>query len=116
MKLTSVTFDISLLCQQAKNNDSKQKNKLEIVQESLKKNAFLVYSSAIPCCIGAMDVINKLYSTVSSTVSQLSSVLPGNPVSKDFEIGEHIASAGPGVSFIPLFVDNIVSIKFYSYS
>lgn len=45
-----------------------------------------------------MDVINKLYSTVSSTVSQLSSVLPGNPVSKDFEIGEHIASAGPGVS------------------
>lgn len=45
-----------------------------------------------------MDVLNKFVSTVSSTVSQLSSVLPGNPVSKDFEIGEHIASAGPGVS------------------
>lgn len=44
-----------------------------------------------------MEVINKLYSTVSSTVSQLSSVLPGNPVAKDFEIGEHIASAGPGM-------------------
>lgn len=45
-----------------------------------------------------MEVINKLYSTVSSTVSQLSSVLPGNPVAKDFEVGEHIASAGPGTS------------------
>lgn len=45
-----------------------------------------------------MDVLNKFVSTVSSTVSQLSSVLPGNPVSKDFEIGEHIASAGPGAS------------------
>lgn len=43
-----------------------------------------------------MDVLNKFVSSVSSTVSQLSSVLPGNPVSKDFEIGEHIASAGPG--------------------
>lgn len=40
LKLTSVMFDISLLCQQAKNNDSKQKNKLEIVQESLKKPHF----------------------------------------------------------------------------
>lgn len=49
-----------------------------------------------------MDVINKLYSTVSSTVSQLSSVLPGNPVSKDFEIGEHIASAGPGLYEFPI--------------
>ncbi|XP_055296936.1 SCY1-like protein 2 [Sitodiplosis mosellana] len=44
-----------------------------------------------------MDVLNKFVNTVSSTVSQLSSVLPGNPVSKDFEIGEHIASAGPGL-------------------
>lgn len=43
-----------------------------------------------------MDVINKLYSSVSNTVSQLSSALPGNPVSKEFDIGEHIASAGPG--------------------
>lgn len=53
-----------------------------------------------------MDVINKLYTTVSSTVSQLSSVLPGNPVSKDFEIGEHIASAGPGVFDILLLMHN----------
>ncbi|XP_067000807.2 SCY1-like protein 2 [Anabrus simplex] len=44
-----------------------------------------------------MDVINKLYSTVSSTVSQLSGVLPGNPVTREFEAICHIASAGPGL-------------------
>lgn len=44
-----------------------------------------------------MDVINKLYSTVSSTVSQLSGVLPGNPVTREFEATCHIASAGPGL-------------------
>lgn len=43
-----------------------------------------------------MDVINKLYSSVSSTVSQLSGVLPGNPVTREYEATEHIASAGPG--------------------
>lgn len=46
-----------------------------------------------------MEVINKLYSsvsnTVSSTVSQLSSLL-GNPITKEYEVGEHIGSAGPG--------------------
>lgn len=47
-----------------------------------------------------MDVINKLYSSVSNTVSQLSSVLPGNPITKEFDVGEHIASAGPGMSFV----------------
>ncbi|KDR18011.1 hypothetical protein L798_07802, partial [Zootermopsis nevadensis] len=44
-----------------------------------------------------MDVLNKLCSTVSSTVSQLSSVLPGNPVTREFEATCHIASAGPGL-------------------
>lgn len=43
-----------------------------------------------------MDVINKLYSTVSSTVSQISNALPGNPLTKEYEIGEQIASTGPG--------------------
>lgn len=46
-----------------------------------------------------MEVFNKLYSsvsnTVTSTVSQLSSLL-GNPITKEYEVGEHIASAGPG--------------------
>ncbi|KAL1138476.1 hypothetical protein AAG570_008539 [Ranatra chinensis] len=44
-----------------------------------------------------MDVLNKFYSTVSSTVSQLSGVLPGNPVTREYEVTNHIASAGPGL-------------------
>jgi SCY1-like protein 2 len=47
-----------------------------------------------------MEVFNKLYSqvssSVSSTVSQLSGVLPGNPVTREFDATTHIASAGPG--------------------
>lgn len=43
-----------------------------------------------------MDVLNKLYCTVSSTVSQFSTVLPGNPVTREYEATNHIASAGPG--------------------
>lgn len=43
-----------------------------------------------------MDVINKLYFTVSNTVSQISNALPGNAVTKEFDIYEHIGSAGPG--------------------
>ncbi|CAG7817472.1 unnamed protein product, partial [Allacma fusca] len=46
------------------------------------------------------SVINKLrntVTTVTSTVSQLSVVLPGNPVTREFEIEHHIASAGPGL-------------------
>ncbi|XP_969159.1 SCY1-like protein 2 [Tribolium castaneum] len=48
-----------------------------------------------------MEVFNKLYSqvssSVSSTVSQLSGVLPGNPVTREFDASTHIASAGPGL-------------------
>lgn len=44
-----------------------------------------------------MDVINKFCSTVSSTVSQLSGVLPGNPVTREYEATSHVASAGPGL-------------------
>lgn len=50
-----------------------------------------------------MDVLNKLKNTVSNTISntvnntayglsQLSSVLPGNPVTREFEVTAHIAS------------------------
>ncbi|KAL1491791.1 hypothetical protein ABEB36_012335 [Hypothenemus hampei] len=48
-----------------------------------------------------MDMFNKyLYqvsSSVSQTVSQLSGVLPGNPVTREYESSIHIASAGPGL-------------------
>ena len=55
-----------------------------------------------------MDVLTKLRNTVSNTISntvqntayglsQLSNVLPGNPVTREFEVTAHIASAGPGL-------------------
>nr|XP_021001240.1 SCY1-like protein 2 isoform X4 [Parasteatoda tepidariorum] len=40
-----------------------------------------------------MDVFNRIKTTVSS----FSTVLPGNPVTREYEITEHIASAGPGL-------------------
>jgi len=48
-----------------------------------------------------MDVLNKFRSTVTNTMSQLSTVLPGNPVTREYEATKHIASAGVGVySFV----------------
>lgn len=55
-----------------------------------------------------MDVLTKLRNTVSNTItntvqntayglSQLSNVLPGNPVTREFEISAHIGSAGPAL-------------------
>lgn len=55
-----------------------------------------------------MDVLTKLRNTVSNTISntvqntayglsQLSNVLPGNPVTREFEVITHIASAGPSL-------------------
>lgn len=47
-----------------------------------------------------MDVFSKLRSTVTNTVSQISGVLPGNPVTREFEVTNHICSAGPGKCFL----------------
>lgn len=55
-----------------------------------------------------MDVFNKLKNTVSNTfsstvsssvhsLSQLSAVLPGNPVTREYEVTAQIGSAGPGL-------------------
>lgn len=44
-----------------------------------------------------MDVINKLYSNVSNSVAQLSNVLPGNPLSREYEIeSQVVCSSGIG--------------------
>ena len=54
-----------------------------------------------------MEYLNKLNkfrstlsttveSTVFSTVSTITNALPGNPVTRDFEVFEHVASGGPG--------------------
>ncbi|EEC08591.1 conserved hypothetical protein, partial [Ixodes scapularis] len=40
-----------------------------------------------------MDVFNRL----RTTVSNLSTVLPGNPVTREYEIIKHVGSAGPGL-------------------
>ena len=54
-----------------------------------------------------MDVLNKFKSTLQSsvsstvftTVSSIKDVLPGNPVTREYEVHEHIATAGPGSFF-----------------
>ncbi|XP_075145602.1 SCY1-like protein 2 [Haematobia irritans] len=43
-----------------------------------------------------MDVINKFYSTVHTTVSQLSGVLPGNNVTREYEVLDQVCTAGIG--------------------
>ena len=45
-----------------------------------------------------MEMLKKLQSTVAQAVTQVSGVLPGNPVTREYEVKEHIASAGPGES------------------
>lgn len=57
-----------------------------------------------------MEVFNKLYSSVSNTVSQLSGVLPGNPVTREFEATQYIASAGPGELYIFNFNFNVKTL------
>lgn len=106
LQVSTLTFCFTVIKQEKKNiYDSKQSYcKLQEQTRSL------FVANSIGNC--TMEVINKLYSTVSSTVSQLSSVLPGNPVSKDFEIGEHIASAGPGASSSDYFARVIQSLAF----
>lgn len=46
---------------------------------------------------GKMDVINKFYSTVHTTVSQLSGVLPGNNVTREYEVLDQVCTAGVGL-------------------
>ncbi|XP_034487281.1 SCY1-like protein 2 [Drosophila innubila] len=44
-----------------------------------------------------MDVINKFYSSAVQTVSQLSGVLPGNNVTREYEVLEQVCTAGVGL-------------------
>lgn len=44
-----------------------------------------------------MDVFNRVYSSVSNSVSQLSNVLPGNPLAREYDIdSQDFVSAGIG--------------------
>ncbi|KAH8288917.1 hypothetical protein KR054_012045 [Drosophila jambulina] len=44
-----------------------------------------------------MDMINKFYSTAVQTVSTLSGVLPGNNVTREYEVLEQVCTAGVGL-------------------
>lgn len=63
-----------------------------------------------------MDVFNKFYSSVSNTVSQLSGVLPGNPVTREFEATQYIASAGPGKHCVIYAIDLLFNLNTYCTS
>ncbi|RWS22701.1 SCY1-like protein 2, partial [Leptotrombidium deliense] len=43
------------------------------------------------------SLMYKLKDTITTTVSSLNSYIPGNPVTRDYEITQHRASAGPGL-------------------
>ena len=62
----------------------------------LPNNLQIVLQIKLIFFINNMDVINKLYYTVSNTVTQISYALPGNAVTKEYEIFDQIASSGPG--------------------
>ena len=67
-----------------------------------------------------MDVLNKFKSTLQSsvsstvftTVSSIKDVLPGNPVTREYEVHEHIATAGPGSFFDILFWEIVFFITY----
>ena len=42
-------------------------------------------------------VFSKIKSTFSSTVSEISAALPGNPLLREYDAGEQMGSAGPGL-------------------
>lgn len=44
-------------------------------------------------------MLNKLKSTVTKVTADMTSAIMGNPVTREFEVGRHIASGGPGMSW-----------------
>ncbi|TSK13129.1 SCY1-like protein 2 [Bagarius yarrelli] len=45
------------------------------------------------------SMLNKLKSTVTKVTADVTSAVMGNPVTREFEVGRHIASGGPGMSW-----------------
>uniref|UniRef100_A0A3B3D6B5 SCY1 like pseudokinase 2 n=1 Tax=Oryzias melastigma TaxID=30732 RepID=A0A3B3D6B5_ORYME len=43
------------------------------------------------------SMLNKLKSTVTKVTADVTSAVMGNPVTREFEVGKHIASGGPGL-------------------
>lgn len=44
----------------------------------------------------SMEYLNKFKSSIHSVAAQVSQALPGNPIFREYECHEQIASAGPG--------------------
>ena len=42
-------------------------------------------------------VFNKIKSTFTHTVSEISAVLPGNPLLREYDVGDQVGSAGSGL-------------------
>ncbi|XP_067855366.1 SCY1-like protein 2 isoform X2 [Heptranchias perlo] len=45
------------------------------------------------------SMLNKLKSTVTKVTADVTSAVMGNPVTREFEVGRHIASGGPGMAW-----------------
>lgn len=43
--------------------------------------------------------LNRIRSTVTSVAAQVSNALPGNPVTRDYEVLSQVGSAGPALSW-----------------
>lgn len=43
------------------------------------------------------SMLNKLKNTVTKVTADVTSAVMGNPVTREFEVGRHIASGGPGM-------------------
>ncbi|CAI4228738.1 unnamed protein product [Auanema sp. JU1783] len=46
-----------------------------------------------------MEYFHKIRSTVTQVATQVSNALPGNPLSREYDIGEVIGTAGPGLNW-----------------
>ncbi|GMR32019.1 hypothetical protein PMAYCL1PPCAC_02214, partial [Pristionchus mayeri] len=44
-----------------------------------------------------MDYFHKFKSTVSQVAAQVSNALPGNPLTREYDVGDQIGTAGPGL-------------------
>lgn len=72
------------------------------------------------------SMLNKLRSSVSSAAnsavsnavqiaSQVSNYLPGNPVTREYEATQHIASAGPGYFTVLYYLMNTYFVNIRTY-
>lgn len=52
------------------------------------------------CTVDTMEsMLNKLKSTVTKVTADVTSAVMGNPVTREFDVGRHIASGGNGLAW-----------------